>query len=147
MVLHTVICLLWFRKVNTNKFSPILLLILIITIENEASTKSMNWKWTHIKVGGMRPVPRSSVNSVISQNGKCYQFGGVMDTNEDEENLHGTFSNELHMLQLSTQVWRLINLSGISTKEKKSKNKFDKDEEMATDDIATSTTSTAKTGN
>lgn len=41
-----------------------------------------------------------------------------MDVNEDEDSLEGQFSNEMHILDLSTFVWRLVELSG--KKEKKS---------------------------
>ena len=53
----------------------------------------------------------------VAQNGKAYIFGGVLDVDEDEENLEGNFSNEMHALDLSQQVWRLLELSG--KKEKK----------------------------
>lgn len=71
----------------------------------------------------------------IAPNGKAYIFGGVLDTDEDEERLEGQFSNEMHALELSNQVWRLIELSG--KKEKKSKkdgNKSTADEQMGTDE-------------
>lgn len=54
-----------------------------------------------------------------------------MDTDEDEERLEGQFSNEMHALELSNQVWRLIEFSG--KKEKKTKkdgNKLSTDEQQ-----------------
>lgn len=57
------------------------------------------------------------MNTVVAPNGKAYIFGGVLDVNEDEDSLEGQFSNEMHILDLSTFVWRLIELSG--KKEKK----------------------------
>lgn len=71
-----------------------------------------------MKPGGFRPAPRSGVSVTVAPNGKAYIFGGVLDTDEDEERLEGQFSNEMHALELSTQIWRLIELTG--KKEKKS---------------------------
>lgn len=51
-----------------------------------------------------------------------------MDVDEDEENLSGNFSNEMHSIDLSSFVWRQIELSG--KKEKKKSKKGDKDVEM-----------------
>lgn len=64
------------------------------------------------------------MNVAVSQNGKAYIFGGVLDVEEDEENLSGQFSNELHSFDLSNQVWRLIELSG-KKEEKIKKTKLD----------------------
>lgn len=72
----------------------------------------MQWKWATVKPGGYRPQPRSGVNVVVAPNGKAYIFGGVLDINEDEENLDGSYSNEMHMLELNTSTWRLIELKG-----------------------------------
>lgn len=86
-----------------------------------------------MKPGGFRPPPRSGVSVTVAPNGKAYIFGGVLDTDEDEERLEGQFTNEMHALDLSNQVWRLIELSG--KKEKKSKkdgNKSTADEQMET---------------
>lgn len=80
----------------------------------------MQWKWTSIKASGVRPAPRGGVNCAVAPNGRAYIFGGVLDVDEDEEHLHGTFSNELHSLDLSTNAWRLLELSG-GAKEKKSR--------------------------
>lgn len=92
-----------------------------------------------VKPGGLRPISRSGVSLAVAANGKGYIFGGVLDVDEDEENLDGQFSNEMHMLELSNQTWRFIGLTG--KKEKKSiKNKTEKksDDEMDTTTEATS---------
>lgn len=47
---------------------------------------------------------------------------------EDEENLSGNFSNEMHSIDLASYVWRQIELTG--KKEKKKSKKDDKDVEM-----------------
>lgn len=66
----------------------------------------------------MRPAPRSGVSVAVAANGKAYIFGGVLDTDEDEERLEGQFTNEMHMLELSNQVWRLVELKKRSVKSK-----------------------------
>lgn len=99
----------------------------------ESDATGLQWKWSTVKPGGFRPAPRSGVSVAVAPNGKAYIFGGVLDTDEDEERLEGQFSNEMHALELSNQVWRLIELSG--KREKKSKkdgNKSTADEQMET---------------
>lgn len=87
-----------------------------------------------MKPGGFRPVARSGVSVAVAQNGKAYIFGGVLDDKEDEESLSGQFCNEMHSLELSNPVWRLIELSGKKEKKAgKSKSDDSKDvEEMET---------------
>lgn len=86
-----------------------------------------------IKAGGLRPAARSGVSLTIAANGKGYIFGGVQDTTEDEENLDGQFSNEMHALDLAGQSWRLIELVGRKDK-KSNKSKAD---EASDDDMDT----------
>lgn len=52
----------------------------------------------------------------------------MLDVDEDEENLCGNFSNEMHSLDLASYVWRQIELSG--KKDKKKSSKREKDVEM-----------------
>lgn len=84
----------------------------------------MQWKWSSVKPGGLRPAPRSGVNVTVAPNGKGYIFGGVLDVNEDEERLEGLYSNEMHLLELANPTWRLIELKGKKDK-LKSKDKED----------------------
>lgn len=86
------------------------------------------WKWSTVKPGGFKPVPRSGVNVAVAPNGKAYTFGGVLDVDEDEENLSGNFSNEMHSIDLASYVWRQIELTG--KRDKKKLKKADKDVEM-----------------
>lgn len=92
----------------------------------------MQWKWSTVKPGGHRPAPRSGVNVAVAQNGKGYIFGGVLDVNEDEENLDGLYSNEMHLLELANPTWRLIELKGKKDKSK-SKEKDADDVDMDAD--------------
>ncbi len=52
----------------------------------------------------------------------------MLDTDEDEENLSGNFSNEMHSIDLASFVWRQIELTG--KRDKKKSKKGDKDVEM-----------------
>lgn len=72
------------------------------------------WRWNSCKPGGRRPVPRSGVASTVGPGGKIYIFGGVMDTEEDDENLRGFFSNEIHFLDTSGGgiAWRKVEVKG-----------------------------------
>lgn len=85
-----------------------------------------------MKAGGYRPPPRSGVNVAVAANGKAYTFGGVLDVNEDEESLDGQFSNDMHVLDLTSLTWRLVELKGKKDIKAKSKNTEDDDDAMET---------------
>lgn len=91
----------------------------------------MKFKWTTVKAGGYKPLPRSSVGYCTAPNGKSYCFGGVMDIDEDEEDVKGQFGEELLSLDLCTQSWRLIEIKKINTA-KRDKN-TSADVEMSSD--------------
>lgn len=95
----------------------------INSIESQNNTK---FKWITQKASGIRPMPRSGTSFALSQNNKVYCFGGVMDVEEDEENLQGQFGNELYCLDLSSIAWRQLE---INKKEKV----FTKDKESSMD--------------
>uniref|UniRef100_A0A1L8DAQ5 Kelch domain-containing protein 4 n=1 Tax=Nyssomyia neivai TaxID=330878 RepID=A0A1L8DAQ5_9DIPT len=79
------------------------------------------WKWSSVKMGGMRPPPRSGVTSVVAPNGRHYTFGGVMDTEEDEESIKGQFTNELHSFDVENRVWGKIECAPRVNEEKPQK--------------------------
>lgn len=70
------------------------------------------WRWNSCKPGGRRPVPRSAVSCTGGPGGRIYTFGGVMDTEEDDENLRGQFSNEVNFLDTAGGglAWRRVEL-------------------------------------
>lgn len=70
------------------------------------------WKWNSCKPGGRRPVPRSGVACTMGPSGRIFTFGGVMDTEEDDEDLRGQFSNEIHFLDTAGGglAWRKIEI-------------------------------------
>lgn len=92
----------------------------------------MQWKWVSVKAGGYRPPPRSGVSVAVAANGKGYTFGGVLDINEDEENLDGQFTNEMHILELSNPTWRLVELKGKKENKSTKKETDGNDDEMDT---------------
>lgn len=71
----------------------------------------MKYKWSLVKPGGSKPLPRSGMSVAIAANGKAYAFGGVLDTKEDEDDLEGQFGNDLHMIDTANPVWRRIELA------------------------------------
>lgn len=86
-----------------------------------AQDEKNNFKWTLLKPGGQRPPPRSGMSTTVAANGKIYTFGGVMDTVEDDEDVQGQFSNELHMLQSSNNTWKLCNIASKKGESKSTK--------------------------
>lgn len=90
----------------------------------------MKFKWVTVKAGGYKPLPRSSVGCCTAPNGKAYCFGGVMDIDEDEEDVKGQFGDELLALDLSALTWRLIEINKKLKKDAKSAT----DVEMGGDD-------------
>lgn len=66
------------------------------------------------------------MSCAVAVNGKAYAFGGILDTEEDEESLQGQLSNDLHALELTNQTWRKIDLPG---KKKKKKEKMDENDD------------------
>lgn len=101
--------------------------------------KNNVYKWNQVKMGGMKPQPRSGVAFCTSANDRIYIFGGVMDTEEDDENVKGMFGNEIHYFDLNGNVWRKVEI-GVSKKLESPLE--DKTEEMK-DEIATTTTTTS----
>ncbi|XP_058464334.1 kelch domain-containing protein 4 [Malaya genurostris] len=79
---------------------------------------SKSFKWSSIKPGGKKPPPRSGMSVAVAANGKIYTFGGVMDTEEDEEDVCGLFSNEVHTLDPTKHTWRKLDLSVKKTQRK-----------------------------
>lgn len=111
----------------------------------EKDPSGLTWKWSSVKAGGMKPAPRSGVGLTTTATGLCYTFGGVLDVDEDEENVLGNFSSEMHSFDLAKQVWRLVELKepAQSKATKKSKSADGEDAAMAADEPEAPTTAAA----
>uniref|UniRef100_A0A1A9WD44 Kelch domain-containing protein 4 n=1 Tax=Glossina brevipalpis TaxID=37001 RepID=A0A1A9WD44_9MUSC len=79
-------------------------------IPNKNAPESDKYKWVSTKTNGYRPLPRSSVSCTSASNGVVYCFGGVMNVNEDEEDLDGQFANDLLALDLNSLTWHLVDI-------------------------------------
>nr|XP_018895787.1 PREDICTED: kelch domain-containing protein 4 [Bemisia tabaci] len=84
----------------------------LLTPDKNDST-GLKWKWVKVKPGGARPLPRSGLSMAVTVPAtKAYTFGGVYDVEESEEDLSGTFFNDLHLLDLEQVIWRTVTLKG-----------------------------------
>lgn len=59
-----------------------------------------------MKPSGALPTPRCGFSLAVAPSNKAYLFGGVWDVEENEEELSGTFYNDLYSLELDKQTWR-----------------------------------------
>jgi len=93
-----------------------------------------------VKAGGYKPKPRSSVGCTVAANGKAYTFGGVIDVDEDDEDVHGQFGDELLAFDLTSQTWRLQEIQTKSSPAEKKESEESKDVEMSAPDKPVTTT-------
>lgn len=74
------------------------------------------YKWISIKQTGIRMSPRCGASATLIQPAanQALVFGGVYDDNDndEEEDLCGTFYNDLFMLDLEQLHWRVVTLTG-----------------------------------
>lgn len=75
-----------------------------IILENDES--GLKWKWVSIKQSGNKPSPRCGISAVLVQSNLAYLFGGVFDKEDNEEELNGTFYNDLMALDLEKLQWK-----------------------------------------
>lgn len=69
----------------------------------------MKWKWVSFKQGGIVPTPRSGWSIALAPGNKAYTFGGVYDEEESEEDISGTFFNDINVLDLEKKSWKPSN--------------------------------------
>lgn len=96
---------------------------------SEHDTTGLKYKWVQVKHSGIHISPRCGMTLTVAPNNNAYTFGGVFDVEEDEEDITGTFFNDLHGLDLEKLNWRLITVSGKRDKSKKKKKEDEDDEE------------------
>ncbi|KAL8590625.1 hypothetical protein ACOMHN_011061 [Nucella lapillus] len=74
--------------------------------------KPVKWRWLAVKQSGTRPSARSSMAAVVAPGNNAVLFGGVEDEEEDEEQLEGTFFNDMFTLDLDKSHWFPVQLRG-----------------------------------
>ncbi|XP_015585938.1 kelch domain-containing protein 4 [Cephus cinctus] len=85
----------------------------MFTISPEKNDQTgLKWKSVMVKQGGIGVSPRCSASGILVQPNQAYMFGGVFDEEENEEELHGTFFNDLISLDLEKFQWHTVTLSG-----------------------------------
>jgi hypothetical protein len=77
----------------------------------ESDVSGLNWKWVAVKHSGAHISPRCGMSLAMAPGNKAYAFGGVWDVEEGEEDLAGTFYNDLFILDLDRTLWRTGNCS------------------------------------
>ncbi|XP_046437306.1 kelch domain-containing protein 4-like [Daphnia pulex] len=84
-------------------------------------TNGTKWKWQTVKLTGTKPSPRTGMSVVANTIGnRAYFFGGVHDEEEDEENISGSFFNDLYCLDLEKLNFNRIILDGVKAKKEAS---------------------------
>jgi len=95
---------------NLDKVITFIILVSFAScVENDIS--GLKWKWVTMKQSGVRISPRCGMSIATTPGNKAYAFGGVWDIEESEEDLAGTFYNDLHILDLDKILWRTGNCS------------------------------------
>ncbi|CAK9802613.1 Kelch domain-containing protein 4 [Anthophora plagiata] len=72
----------------------------------------LKWKWVSVKQSGIKVSPRCSASAILIQPNLAYLFGGVYDEEDNEEDLHGKFYNDLVALDLEKFQWHTVTLCG-----------------------------------
>lgn len=85
-------------------------MFLLQTDKNNAT----KYKWVCVKQTGIQMSPRCGASAVLIQPNQAFVFGGVYDDEDDDdnENLCGTFYNDLFALDVEKLCWRTVTLSG-----------------------------------
>lgn len=93
----------------------------------ENDTTFTKFKWMQTKLSGVHFSPRCSMPIVSVPNQTlAFCYGGVFDTEDEEENLAGNFFNDMFQLDLEKLCWRSVTISGKKDRdviEKRRKNK------------------------
>jgi len=94
----------------------------------KSDVSGLKWKWVAVKQSGTRISPRCGMSLATAPGNKAYAFGGVWDVEESEEDLAGTFYNDLHILDLDKTQWWTVMLSGKKDSEKHRRRRKEKNE-------------------
>ncbi|KOC61526.1 Kelch domain-containing protein 4 [Habropoda laboriosa] len=96
----------------------------------------LKWKWVSIKQSGIKISPRCSASATLVQPNLAYLFGGVYDEEDNEEDLHGKFYNDLVALDLEKFQWYTVTLCGkkdVTTRRRRRKPKEEEGPENTTE--------------
>ncbi|KAG5896299.1 hypothetical protein JTB14_008855 [Gonioctena quinquepunctata] len=105
-----------------------------ILTPDKNDSSGLKFKWVQTKIGGLHISPRCSMPIAVAPNNlSAYCYGGVFDTEDDEENIAGTFYDDFHHLDLEKITWKSICLSGKKEKDK-TRRRRNKDGEEVNDD-------------
>ncbi|KAK6627412.1 hypothetical protein RUM44_009889 [Polyplax serrata] len=100
----------------------------ILTPEKN-DTSGKKWKWVSVKQSGIVPNPRSGCSMAMAPGNRAFTFGGVFDTEENDEDINGTFYNDLNVLDLEKRSWRPVIVSKKQDSDIKKRRRKDKSEE------------------
>ncbi|KAB7498298.1 Kelch domain-containing protein 4 [Armadillidium nasatum] len=92
-------------------------------------TTGLKWKWISVKQSGIRPSPRCAFSMTLNSSEKALMFGGVYDTEDNEEDLEGIFYDELYQLDLNKFSWHEVQVTGKRDEEEKKRRRKVKEEE------------------
>ncbi|RXG70941.1 Kelch domain-containing protein 4 [Armadillidium vulgare] len=92
-------------------------------------TTGLKWKWISVKQSGIRPSPRCAFSMALNGTEKALMFGGVYDTEDNEEDLEGIFYDELYQLDLNKFSWHEVQVTGKRDEEEKKRRRKVKEEE------------------
>jgi len=106
-------------------------------VQDKHDETGKKWKWQSVKLTGTRPTPRTGMTVTPNTIGnRAYFFGGVFDDEEDEENIHGSFFNDIYCLDLEKLNFTKISLEGIKSKEDSKAEEKPEAEEMPAEQSA-----------
>ncbi|CAL7933535.1 unnamed protein product [Xylocopa violacea] len=95
----------------------------------------LKWKWVPVKQSGIKMSPRCSSTATLVQSNMAYLFGGVFDEEDNEEELHGTFYNDLVALDLDKFQWYTVTLHGKKDETARRRRRKPKEEDGGENDI------------
>lgn len=87
---------------------------MFVIAQDKHDKTGLKWKSIMVKQTGIKFHPRCSSSGILINQNFAYVFGGVYDDNDDndDEELNGTFYNDLLALDMEKYQWKSINLSG-----------------------------------
>ncbi|GLV33972.1 uncharacterized protein CBL_11145 [Carabus blaptoides fortunei] len=119
---------------------------MFVLMADKNDTTGLKYKWLPTKCTGVHFNPRCAMTMTLAPNSSAYCFGGVFDVEDDEEDISGTFFNDMYTLDVEKMAWRQLTLSGKRERARKPKCRDEDDlqvdaaEEMDEEPTALATT-------